>query len=144
MPNLKNYTTWLQYRCKFATVRTDVVKVLLFYSPFSLSSHFIFSFLFSLTLRFPLSSPCIGSLSLRPVQDVHRQRRRRQRAPPRSISLQPLDFTHTPATLDLSHARSRRSHPEAAVNLTLSHAPATLALSGCGFFFFFFFCCNLG
>ena len=94
MPNLKNYTTWLQYRCKFATIWTDVVKVLLFYIPFSLSSHFIFSFLFSLTLWFPLSSPCIGSLSLRPVQDVHRQRRRRS-----------SDDDST-----LRHARSRSSH----------------------------------
>ena len=57
VPNFKNYTTWLQYRCKFATVRTNVVKNLLFYILFSLSSLFIFSFLFSLTLRFPLSSP---------------------------------------------------------------------------------------
>ena len=56
VPNLKNYTTWLQYCCKFATVRTDVAKILLFYIPFSLSSLFIFSFLFSLTLWFPLSS----------------------------------------------------------------------------------------
>ena len=77
VPNLKNYTTWLQYRCKFAMVRTDVVKYLLFYIPISLSSLFIFSFLFSLTLRFPLSSPCAGSLPLRPVRDVHRQQRRR-------------------------------------------------------------------
>ena len=65
VPNLKNYTTWLQYHCKFATVRTNVVKNLLFYILFSLSSLFIFSFLFSLTLRFPLSSPCTGSLFLR-------------------------------------------------------------------------------
>ena len=80
VPNFKNYTTWLQYRCKFATVRIDVVKILLFYySLFSLLSlHFFFSLLsllsyipvpslFSLTLRFPLSSPSIDSLSLRPV-----------------------------------------------------------------------------
>ena len=65
MLNLKNYTTCLQYRCKFATVRTNVVKNLLFYILFSLSSLFIFSFLFSLTLRFPLSSPCTGSFFLR-------------------------------------------------------------------------------
>ena len=149
VPNLKNYTTWLQYPCKFATVRTDVAKVLLFYIPFSLSSLFIFSFLFSLTLRFPLSSPCTDSLSLRLVRDVHRQRQRhssdddnalrhaRSRSN-HSISLQPLDLTHAPAT------RSCRSHPEVAVDLMLSHAPATLPFSGCGFFFFFFFLCNLG
>ena len=143
VPNLKNYTTWLQYPCKFATVRTDVAKVLLFYIPFSLSSLFIFSFLFSLTLRFPLSSPCTDSLSLRLVRDVHRQRQRhssdddnalrhaRSRSN-HSISLQPLDLTHAPAT------RSCRSHPEVAVDLMLSHAPATLPFSGCGFFFFFF------
>ena len=65
VPNLKNYTTWLQYRCKFVTVRTNVAKVLLFYIPFSFSSLFIFSFLFSLTLRFPLSFS--GSLSLLPI-----------------------------------------------------------------------------
>ena len=57
--------------------RQMLQKILLFYILFSLSSFFIFSFLFSLTLRFPLSSPCTGSLSLRPVRDVHRQRRRR-------------------------------------------------------------------
>ena len=58
VPNLKNYTTWLQYRCKFAMVRTNVVKKLLFYILFSLSSlHF---FLFS---SLSLSS----SLSLLPV-----------------------------------------------------------------------------
>ena len=42
-----------------------------------LSSLFIFSFLFSLTLRFPLCSPYTGSLSLWLVRDVHWQRRRR-------------------------------------------------------------------
>ena len=73
--------------------------------PFALSSLFILSFLFSLTLRFLLSSPCTGSLSLRPVWDVHWQRWRC--ASPHSISP------------TLSHARSRLSHPEAAVDLTL-------------------------
>ena len=74
-------------------VRTDVVKILLFYISFSLSSLFIFFlfsslilwfplsssfFLFSsLTFRVPLSSPCTGSLSLRPVRDIYRQRRQR-------------------------------------------------------------------
>ena len=52
--NLENYTTWLQYRCKFATVRIDVVKVLLFYIPFSLSSLFIF--FFSLLSHSPVPS----------------------------------------------------------------------------------------
>ena len=56
VPNLKNYTTWLQYHCKFATVRTDVAKILLLYIPFSLSSLFIFSFL-----------SLFSSLSLLPV-----------------------------------------------------------------------------
>ena len=51
-----------------------------------------------------------------------------------SPTLQPRWISPT-----LSHAQS---HPEAAVDLTLSHAPATLPLSGCGFFFFF--CCNSG
>ena len=45
---------------QLATIRTDVAKILLFYIPFSLSSLFIFSFLFSLTLRFPLSSTSPG------------------------------------------------------------------------------------
>lgn len=62
---LKNYTTCLHYCCKFATIWTNIVKNLLFYILFSLSSLFIFSFLVSLTLRFPLSSPCTSSLSLR-------------------------------------------------------------------------------
>ena len=46
-----------------------------------------------------------------------------------SPTLQPRWISPT-----LSHAQS---HPEAAIDLTLSHAPATLPLSGCGFFFFF-------
>ena len=55
VPNLKNYTTWLQYRCKFATVRINVAKLLFpFLSP--LSSFFLFS---SLSLS--------GSFSLLPV-----------------------------------------------------------------------------
>ena len=53
VPNLKDYTTWLQYRCKFATIRIDVAKILLLYIPFSLSSLFIFSFLFSLPVPVP-------------------------------------------------------------------------------------------
>ena len=119
-----------------------------FIFPFLSPLSSFFSFLFSLTLRFPLSSPCTDSLSLRLVRDVHRQRQRhssdddntlrhaRSRSN-HSISLQPLDLTHAPAT------RSCRSHPEVAVDLMLSHAPATLPFSGCGFFFFFFLC-NLG
>ena len=157
VPNLKNYTTWLQYRCKFATVRTNVAKIILFYILFSLSSLFIFSFLFSLTLRFPLPSPCAGSLPLRPVRDVHRQRRRRSSnddgvAPTTTVRSATLDLapaTHShprsshSISLTLSHAWSRRSHPETTIDLTLSHGPVTLPLSGCGFFFFFFHC-NLG
>ena len=132
--NLKNYTTWLQYRCKFATVWTDVVKYLLFYIPISLSSLFIFSFLFSLTLRFPLSSPCISSLPLRPVRDVHPQWRRHSSdddgvAPTTTARSATLNLTsatqsHSSHSISpmLSHAWSRRSHLEAVVDLTLSHS----------------------
>ena len=126
-------------------------KYLLFYILISLSSLFIFSFLFSLTLRFPLSSPCTGSLPLRSVRDVYRQRRRCSSddddvAPTTTATLDLAPATQSRSihsispTLDLAdltHAWSRWSHPEAAVDLTLSHAPATLPLSGCGFFFFF-------
>ena len=85
---------------------------------FLLSLHFFFSLLShppvpSLFLRFPLSSPYTGSLSLWPVRDVHHQWRWRSsdddsalRHPwsrsNHSISLQPLDLTHALAT---------RSHP---------------------------------
>ena len=58
VPNFKNYTTWLQYRCKFATVRTNVVKIY----------YFIFSFLSPLSSFFLFSSLSLsGSLSLLPV-----------------------------------------------------------------------------
>ena len=150
VPNLKDYTTWLQYRCKFATIRIDVAKILLLYIPFSLSSLFIFSFLFSLTLRFPLSSPCAGSLPLQPVRDIHRQRRRRsfdndstlrhaQSRSSHSISLQPLDLTHTPATR--SHPRSATLDPAdltprlPSISRSATLQPLYLSLV-VGFFFF--------
>ena len=168
MPNLKNYTTWLQYRCKFATVWTNVVKNLLFYILFSLSSLFIFSFLFSLTLRFPLSSPCIGSLSLQrwSFRDWHVSRtklRRRFRFPSSTSSMKHrndkrlrfgLQSRRSPTWLNSpstgharshpcsSHTRSCRSHLEAAIDPLPSPLcpPFTLPFSGCGFFFY----CNLG
>ena len=57
VPNSKNYKTPLQYE-------QMLQNFLLFYILFSLSSLFIFSFLFSLIHRFPRSSPCTSSLSL--------------------------------------------------------------------------------
>ena len=121
VPNLKNYTTWLQYRCKFATVRTDVVKYLLFYIPISLSSLFIFSFLFSLTLRFPLPSPCAGSLPLRPVRDVHRQQRRRSS---NDDGVAPTTTARS-ATLDLAPAT--QSHSSHSISPTLQPLDLTHA-----------------
>ena len=136
--NSKNYTTPLQYRLKYEIVRTNVVKnYIVLYSLFSLLSlHFFFSLL-SLT----------SSLSLLPV-------------PVPSLFDQSGMFTGSDdgiastttvryATLDqphqisptLSHARSRRSHPEATVDLTLFpllsvHLSLCLSLV-VGFFFFF-------
>ena len=149
VPNGKNYTTYEQYRCKFATVRTDVVKFLLSYITFSLSSLSSFSFfsplsfssslsllhffLFSsLTLRFPLSSTspkCLPSATTA-------QLRRRLRAPPSSILLQPLNLTlsHAPATLDLTDHTPRP--PSISRSATLQPLCLSLVV---GFFFFFFF-----
>ena len=99
-----------------------------------LSSLFIFSFLFSLTLQFPLSSPCISSLPLRPVRDVHPQWRRHSSdddgvAPTTTVRSATLNLTsatqsHSSHSISpmLSHAWSRRSHLEAVVDLTLSHS----------------------
>ena len=94
-----------------------------------------FSFLFSLTLRFPLSSPCTGSLSLWPVRDVHRQQRRH-------------------SSDDDSALRHAWSHPRLAMldlaDLTLrppSIPPSSLSsLSAFHWLwvFFFFFGCNFG
>ena len=80
-----------------------------FIFPFLSPLSSFFSFLFSLTLWFPFSSPCTGSLSLWPVWDDHRQwrrrkLRRRQCAPPPSISHAPsYAWSHSRlATLDLA------------------------------------------
>ena len=159
MPNLKNYTTWLQYRCKFATVRTNVVKNLLFYILFSLSSLFIFSFLFSLTLRFPLSSEVklprltrVKNKTPAPIQitaeHILREARERQEAeirPPKQkitdttelSEYRPRSISHARSHPRSSHARSCRSHPEAAVDPLPSPLcpPFTLPLFGVGFFF---------
>ena len=56
----------IQHSCKFATVRTNVVKFFIVFYSFSLSSPFIFSFLFSLTLWFPLFSLKPQSSPLKP------------------------------------------------------------------------------
>ena len=127
VPNLINYTTWLQYRCKFAMVRTDVVKYLLFYIPISLSSLFIFffsllsyspvPFLFSL-YRF---SPCTGSLPLRPVRDVHRQRRWRSSD---DDGVAPTTTARS-ATLDLAPAT--QSHSSHSISTTLQPLDLTHA-----------------
>ena len=103
VPNYKNYTTWLQYRCKFATVRTDVVKILLFYIfPFlsPLSSFFLFSPLSSLSHS--------GSLSLLPDTPI-----------PSLFSLYrfPLSSTSPPFTLACRFL--------ATVNAVLGHCPET-------------------
>ena len=120
VPNSKNYKTPLQYK-------QMLQNFLLFYILFSLSSLFIFSFLFSLIHRFPRSSPCTSSLSLWLVRDVHRQRRW-------------SSFNDDSA---LHHARS---HPRLAMldlaDLTLFpllFVRLSLCLSLVGFFFFFFF-----
>ena len=83
-----------------------------FIFPFlSLLSSFC-SFLFSLTLRFPLSSPCTGSLSLRLVWDVNRQRRRRSSdddsglRPPRLATLDLADLTLRPPSISPSSLSS--------------------------------------
>ena len=97
---------------------------------------FIFHFLSPLSSFFLFSSLSLfGSLSLLPVQDVHQQRQRRSSDDDNTLR-------HAcSATLDLTHARSRQSHPEAVVNLTLFPL-LSVCLSLClslvvGFFFFF-------
>ena len=90
--NLENYTTWLQYRCKFATVRIDVAKVLLFYIPFSLSSLFIF--FFSLLSHSPVPS-LFGQSEMFTVSND-------------GVA---LTTTARSAMLDLTHAPATRSHP---------------------------------
>ena len=138
VPNFKNYTTWLQYHCKFATVRTNVVKNLLFYILFSLSSLFIFSFLFSLTLRFPLSSPCISSLSLRrwSFRDRHVSRtklRRRFRLPPSISSVKHGNDKRLRFGLRSRRSLTRLNSPSTdharSAMLDLTHAPAMLDLA---------------
>ena len=120
-------------------------KILLFYILFSLPSLFIFAFLFSLTHLFPLSSPCTGSLSLRPVRDVHWQRRRHsfddnsvlRHAQSHPLLISPtLDLTHAqPRSISLISPRGRRQSHLLPSPLC---PPFTLPLSGCGFFFLFF------
>ena len=146
--NLKNYTTWLQYRCKFATVRTNVVKIY----------YFIFSFLSPLSSFFLFSSLSLSdSLSLLPVPvpSLFDQFEMftgsddgiASTTTARSATLdQPCSIS---PTFDLTHAQPRSISPRGRHQSHLLPSPLcppfTLPLSGCGFFFFFFFfCCNLG
>ena len=106
-------------------IQTDVAKILLFYIPFFVSSLFIFSFLFSLTLRFLLSSPCTGSLSLQPVRDVHRQRRWRS--------------SDNDSALRHTRSQPRSISPISPSSLSFLSAFHSTFLWLWGFFFFFFF-----
>ena len=153
-------------------VRTNVVKNLLFYILFSLSSLFIFFFsllshspvpsLFFL-YRFPLSSEVklprpthVKNKTPVPIQITaeHILREARERLeveiqPPKQKIIdatelseyRPHSISHARSNPRSSHARSRRSHPEAAVDPLPSPLcpPFTLPLSGCGIFFFFFY-----
>ena len=100
----------------------------------------IFPFLSPLSSFFLFSSLSLfGSLSLLPVSvpSLFDQSRMFTDS---DDSVAPTTTTRS-ATLDLSHARSRRSHPLPSP----FYPPFTLPRFGCGFFFFFFFfCCNLG
>ena len=152
MLNLKNYTTWLQYRCKFAMVRTNVVKNLLFYILFSL---LFLHFFFSLLSHSPVPSLFGGEASETDTcqeqnsgadsdycrEHILREARERQEVeirPPKQKITDAIELSeYRPRSI--SHARSRRSHPEAVVDPLpfLLCPPFTLPLSGCGFFFFF-------
>ena len=77
----KNYATWLQYRLKYETVRTEMVYIfIVFYSLFSLHSlHFFFSLLSHWSLSLLLVLVIISTLvfqDLRLIRDVHRQQLR--------------------------------------------------------------------
>ena len=118
--------------------------------------YFIFPFLSPLSSFFLFSSLSLsGSLSLLPVPvpSLFDQSGKftvsddgiapKMTARSATLDLAPATQSHPRSShsisLTLSHAWSRRSHPKATVDLTLSHGPAILPLSGCGFFFFFFF-----
>ena len=146
VPNLKNYTTWLQYRCKFVTVQTDVTKVLLFYIPFSLSSLLSLHFFFSLLSHSPVPSLFDQSRMFTINDDGV--------APTTTARSVTLDLAPTTRSHPcFSHSISlisprghRRSHLEATVDLTFQPLCLSLVV---GFFFFFFlfiyfFRCNLG
>ena len=93
----------------------------------------IFPFLSPLSSFFLFSSLSLfGSLSLLPVSvpSLFDQSRMFTDS---DDSVAPTTTTRS-ATLDLSHARSRRSHPLPSPFCP----PFTLPRSGCGFFFFFF------
>ena len=152
MLNLKNYTTWLQYRCKFAMVRTNVVKNLLFYILFSL---LFLHFFFSLLSHSPVPSLFGGEASETDTcqeqnsganSDYCREHILREARERQKVEIRPPKQKITDATelseyrpRSISHARSRRSHPEAIVDPLpfLLCLPFTLPFSGCGFFFFF-------
>ena len=119
--------------------------------------YFIFPFLSHLSSFFLFSSLSLsGSLSLQPVQDVHCQRRRRsseddsalhhtRSCSSHSISLQPLNLTHAPATR--SHSRLATLDPAdltprpPSISRSVTVQPFYLSLV-VGFFFFFHY--NLG
>ena len=108
-----------------------------FIFPFLSPLSSFFSFLFSLTLRFPLSSPCTDSLSLRLVRDVHRQRQRHSSDDDNALrharSRSNHSISPTLQPLDLADLTQRL--PSISCSATLQPLCLSLVV---GFFFFFF------
>ena len=131
VPNSKNYTTSLQYRLKYETVRIDFAKKInVLYSLFSLLSfHFFFSLLSHSPVPslFDQSRMFIGSdNSVAPMTTTR----------PTTLD-QPCLIS---PTLDLSNLTSR---PPSISPPSLSSLSAFHSTSLWLWVFFFFFCCNL-
>ena len=125
VPNLKNYTTWLQYRCKFATCNDTnrcCKNFIVLYSLFSLLSlHFFFSL---------LSHSSVPSLFYQSRMFTSSDNGVASMTTTRSATL-----VQPPSISPLSPRGRRQSHPLPSP----LYPPFTLPLSSCGFFFFFFF-----